>query len=128
VIETVLEQLITWAASAVEATNNQPILPYAIIVLNASPHDIDPRLWDIDFATRSLFDSLSKTVTQNDVFDKYAKAWQKRGRKIESVEELMNCYYSSVKVSQAHFWKIWVPLIFLQGDQTTSRHGAESHA
>ncbi|CZR51334.1 uncharacterized protein PAC_01209 [Phialocephala subalpina] len=98
VIESVFEQLIKWAAAALETANNQPILPYAIIVLNACPHDIDAKLWDIDFATKSLLESLSETVNKNDTFAQYAKFWRERGREVKNIEELMMCYYSSVRV------------------------------
>ncbi|KAF8847642.1 hypothetical protein BDZ45DRAFT_315849 [Acephala macrosclerotiorum] len=98
VIESVLEQLIKWAAAALETANNQPILPYAIIILNACPHDIDPKLWDVDFATKSLLDSLAETVNRNGTFAQYAKFWRERDREVKNVQELMMCYYSSVKV------------------------------
>jgi len=81
-----------------ETACNQPILPHAIIILNASQNDIDPKLWEVDFATKSLLDSLSATVNQNATFAQYAKFWRERGRVIENVEELMTCYYSSVRV------------------------------
>ena len=98
VIESVLEKLIKWAATALETACNQPILPHAIIILNASQNDIDPKLWDVDFATRSLLDSLSATVNQNATFAQYSKFWRERHRVIENVEELMMCYYSSIRV------------------------------
>lgn len=99
VIESVLERLIDWATSALETSSNQPVLPYAIVVLNASPHDIDSNLWDNDNATKALFESLSKTVNQNDAFARYSESWKKRGRQINTVEQLMLCYYSSVRAS-----------------------------
>lgn len=107
VIESVLERLIDWATSALETSSNQPILPYAIVVLNASPHDIDSNLWDNDNATKTLFESLSKTVNQNDTFARYCEFWKRRGRQIDTVEQLMLCYYSSVRVSGSlpDFWQ-----------------------
>ena len=44
-VESVLQTLIEWAAAALEKSSNQPILPHVIIVLNASPPDIDPTKW-----------------------------------------------------------------------------------
>ena len=98
VIESVFEKLVNWAAAALETSSNQPMLPHAIIVLNASENDIDPSLWDTNEATTKLFDSLSRVVSQNATFKKYTLFWQKRGRKIESVQDLLESYYSSVKV------------------------------
>ena len=94
-----LERLIEWAAAALETASNQPILPYAILALNASENDIDPDLWDVEKATRDLLDSLSNTVNQNVTFAKHAQYWRDRGRTIDSVDNLMSCYYSSLKVS-----------------------------
>jgi hypothetical protein len=54
VIESVLEQLVTWAAAALEMPSNQPVLPHVIIALNASDLDIDELQWDPDVATESV--------------------------------------------------------------------------
>jgi hypothetical protein len=48
VIESVFEKLVDWAAAALEKSSNQPVLPHAIIVLNASDNSTNPDLWDID--------------------------------------------------------------------------------
>lgn len=99
-VETVLEKLLEWATDALEAASNHPVLPYAIIVLNAPHAEIHQNSWHVDLATKSLLESLSKTLNQNVVFAQYAKFWKARGREIETVEELMMCYYSSVRVSR----------------------------
>ena len=62
-----------WAAAALESSSNQPVLPHAIIVLNASEYDIDPGLWDVDTSTSRLFENLSRTVFHNATFKKYAQ-------------------------------------------------------
>jgi len=61
-------KLIEWAAAVLETVCNQPILPHAIIVLNASQKDIDDQLWNVDFAIKSVLESLSATVNQNATF------------------------------------------------------------
>lgn len=48
VIESVFEKLVDWAAAALEKSSNQPVLPHAIIVLNASDNSTNAELWDID--------------------------------------------------------------------------------
>lgn len=98
VIESVLERLIDWAQAALEKSSNQPVLPHAIIALNASEYDIDQALWDVDNATAALMESLSRTVFYNPTFKKYAQFWRERDRQIESVEHLLLSYYSSVRV------------------------------
>ncbi|KAH8684241.1 hypothetical protein BGZ60DRAFT_397086 [Tricladium varicosporioides] len=96
-VENVLEKLIVWAAAALETSCNQPILPFAIIALNAS-ENVDPKLWDVDEATSALLESMSDTIDQNIAFAKFAKFWRNRDREIRTVEELLLCYYSAVKV------------------------------
>jgi hypothetical protein len=95
----VFERLVEWAAAALETSSNQPVLPHAIIALNASENNVDQELWDVDVATERLLKSLSHTVHQSVCFKKYAQLWGERNRKIETVEELMLSYYSSLRVS-----------------------------
>jgi hypothetical protein len=95
----VFERLVEWAAAALETSSNQPVLPHAIIALNASENDVDRELWDVDVATERLLESLSHTVHQNVCFQKHAQIWKDRNRQIETVEQLMLSYYSSLRVS-----------------------------
>jgi hypothetical protein len=97
-IEGVLERLLEWGSVAIETTYNQPILPYAILALNATENDLDPHLWDVQTSTRLLFDSLATTIDKNVEFSKYAELWRQRGKRIDNVEDLMKCYYSAVMV------------------------------
>ncbi|OCK84171.1 hypothetical protein K432DRAFT_289452 [Lepidopterella palustris CBS 459.81] len=98
VIESVFEQLIDWAAVALETSSNQPVLPHAVIALNACEYDVDPELWDVEVATKTLLESLSRTVHLNTSFQKYARFWRDRNKDIETVEQLMLCYYSSLQI------------------------------
>ena len=87
-----------WAAAALEKSSNQPVLPHAIIVLNASEYNIPPELWSTRKATTELLESLSKTVYQNATFKKYAQFWRERHRQIETIDQLLHAYYSSIRV------------------------------
>lgn len=98
VVESVLERLVDWAAAALEKSSNQPVLPHAIIAFNASEYGIPEDLWDVDRATEALMESLSRTVYHNATFKKYAQFWRERDRQIESVQELVLSYYSSLRV------------------------------
>lgn len=98
VIEKVIEQLIKWAAAALETSSNQPVLPHAIIVLNATSNSTDPDLWDVDKSTSSLLESVTRAVHQNEKLRKYAEFWRRRQKPIESIESLLLSYYSSVRV------------------------------
>ena len=98
VIEKVLVRLVEWASAALEKSSNQPVLPHAIIALNASENNIEEDLWDVDKATETLMESLSKEVNRNPIFKKYAQFWRDRDRQIDSVQELLLSYYSSLYV------------------------------
>jgi hypothetical protein len=80
----VLEQLVTWAAAALEMSSNQPVLPHVIIALNASDLDIDELQWD--------------PVFKNAIFKKYAQFWRERQRQIETVQQLIESYYTTIRV------------------------------
>ncbi|KAF2122021.1 hypothetical protein BDV96DRAFT_640090 [Lophiotrema nucula] len=97
-IEGVLERLLDWGSVAIETTYNQPILPYAILALNATENEVESQLWDVQISTKSLLDSLAHIVNKNVVFSTYAELWRKRGKKIDTVEDLMMCYYSAFRV------------------------------
>jgi len=98
VIENVVERLIEWAAAALEMSSNQPVLPHAIIALNASELNLDPKQWDATFATKWLITSFEGNLSNNATFKKHAQIWRNRGREINTVEDLLLSYYSSVTV------------------------------
>lgn len=106
------ERLVEWAAAALETSSNQPVLPHAIIVLNASENNIDPELWDVNVATERLLEALSHTIKQNVCFKKHAKLWADRGKQIDTVEQLMLSYYSSIRV-RLRFVKLLSPPLTL---------------
>jgi hypothetical protein len=89
---------VEWAAAAIETSSNQPILPHAIIVLNASEHEINPVLWNVNTNTSTILDDLANTVDRNETFKKYTKFWRSRGRTIDTLEQLVASYYSSIQV------------------------------
>ena len=74
------------------------MLPHAVIALNAMDYGIDADRWDTDSATRLIMKELSATVYRNSSFASYANFWRKRNRRIETVQELLESYYSSVRV------------------------------
>lgn len=98
VIENVIEKLLEWAAAALEMSSNQPILPCAIIALNASDLSIDPAQWNVDFSTRWLLHSVEGSISKNVIFKKHAQLWRSRGKTIGGVIDLLHSYYSCVRV------------------------------
>ena len=91
-------KLVEWAAAALEGSSNQPVLPHAIIALNASENATSTELWDVDIATTTLMKEMSQTVFQNETLKKYVQFWHKRDRIIRTVEDLILSYYTSIKV------------------------------
>jgi predicted acylesterase/phospholipase RssA len=98
VIENVVEQLIEWAEAALQKSSNQPVLPHAIIVLNACENATDPDLWDVNASTATLLESVRQAIYQNHNLRRYASFWELLKRPIDSVEDLLLSYYSSVRV------------------------------
>ncbi len=97
-IENVFEKLVKWAAAAIETSSNQPVLPHAIIALNASEHDLDDNLWDVRHNTETIFIDLAHTVNWSVTFKRWAKFWRDRGKVIDNLLDLILCYYSSIQV------------------------------
>ncbi|KAI0863768.1 hypothetical protein F4860DRAFT_521823 [Xylaria cubensis] len=85
VIEHVFVRLVEWAAAAIETSSNQPVLPHAIIVLNASENDIDDRWWDVRDSTESILHDFGGTVNHNVTFKKWAQFWRERGKAINGL-------------------------------------------
>ncbi|XXH01350.1 hypothetical protein Hte_007708 [Hypoxylon texense] len=98
VIEHVFERLVQWAAAAIETSSNQPALPHAIIALNATEHGLSGHPWDVVQNTETILSDLAQTVDKNDTFKIWAQFWRKRGRAINSLYDLITCYYSSIQV------------------------------
>ncbi|KAI1771432.1 hypothetical protein F4818DRAFT_454557 [Hypoxylon cercidicola] len=98
VIEHVFERLIQWAVVVIETSSNQPALPHAIIALNASEHGLDSHLWDVLHNTENILNDLSHTIEKNEMFKKWAQFWKDRGKTIDSLYDLILCYYSSIQI------------------------------
>jgi hypothetical protein len=97
-VEGVVVRLLRWAAAALEKSSNQPALPHAIIALNACSNNIRPELWDVNTATTELMKNLGETIDHNHDFREYAQYWRKRNRRVDSVRDLLESYYSSIRV------------------------------
>jgi hypothetical protein len=95
---TVLHKLLDWAMKSLEKSLNQFVLPHAIIVLNAIDASIDEKQWDIAEATRTLFADVGRVLNRDGSFDEYKQFWGTRGKKIDSIKDLLESFYSSVTV------------------------------
>ncbi len=96
--ELVLDRLISWAAACLEKSLNQPALPHAIIASNFTDVSIDPHQWNTGTATRKLMAGFEDVIARVEKFRVLADFWIRRGKVINTVRDLLHCYYSSVTV------------------------------
>ncbi|KAK4221040.1 acyl transferase/acyl hydrolase/lysophospholipase, partial [Podospora fimiseda] len=94
---TVLEKLIDWGAASINKSVNQPTLPHAIIVLNATDQ-VDDKEWDVDTATQLLLDDINDAISRVPRLEDLSKGWRETGRKIANTKDLLDCYYASVSI------------------------------
>jgi hypothetical protein len=98
-LETEIQRLIKWAAIAIEKSSNQPMLPFAIIVINAVDNRTDEGLLDVGTATQKLLDGLSQAIDRNPAFAQWASFWRENyGRDIDTTKELLLAYYTDVRI------------------------------
>ncbi|KAJ8121312.1 hypothetical protein ONZ43_g2202 [Nemania bipapillata] len=95
---TVLHKLIKWGAASIDKSINQPVLPHAIIVLNATDTNVDEKEWDISKATQMLLSDISDAIRREPILQQYAQIWRQRGRRLNTTKELLECYYASISV------------------------------
>ncbi|KAI0403160.1 hypothetical protein F4802DRAFT_316845 [Xylaria palmicola] len=95
---TVLHKLIKWGAASIDKSINQPVLPHAIIVLNATDTSVDEKEWDVAKATQMLLSDVSDAIRREPVLQQYAQIWRQRGRRLNTTKELLECYYASISV------------------------------
>ncbi|KAI2635875.1 FabD/lysophospholipase-like protein [Hypomontagnella submonticulosa] len=92
----VLDKLIRWGAASIDKSLNQPVLPHAIIVFNATDVNVDEKEWDVTKATQMLMTDIRDAIIREPVLQDYA--WRRRGKTITSTKELLECYYASISV------------------------------
>lgn len=95
---TVLDRLVAWGARSIDASLNQPALPHAVIVLNATGEGVDAAEWDVGAATAMLLADIDGAVHREPALQEHVRAWARRGRRVASTAELLACYYASVSV------------------------------
>lgn len=97
----VLTKLVEWGVSALEKSINQPALPHAIVVLNATDPGVDDREWDTNYATQSLLSSVKGSLDHVEGVPRLrelAEHWRQLGKHIYTVEDLILRYYASFQV------------------------------
>lgn len=94
---TVLDKLLDWGSTSIDKSLNQPALPHAIIVLNATDN-MDDEEWNIETATSRLLKDINGAIFRDPRFEEQAKLWRHIGRTIETTKDLLDCYYASISV------------------------------
>lgn len=81
-----------------EKSLNQPTLPHAVIALNATDMEVDQQEWDPEIATKTLMASVAGAIHRDSHYRALAEYWNGRGKRINSMNNLLECYYSSITV------------------------------
>ncbi|KAK8017814.1 hypothetical protein PG993_014140 [Apiospora rasikravindrae] len=95
---TVLGKLLHWGAASIDKSLNQPVLPHAVLVLNATDTSVDEREWDIASATELLLSDIRGAITREPALQEHVRTWRARGKSINSTQDLLECYYTSISV------------------------------
>ncbi|KAK6835070.1 hypothetical protein PG987_009764 [Apiospora arundinis] len=95
---TVLGKLLHWGAASIDKSLNQPVLPHAVIVLNATDTNVDAREWDIAAATQMLMSDIQGAVHREPALQEHVRTWSGRGKAIKTTQDLLECYYTSISV------------------------------
>jgi hypothetical protein len=90
--------LLYWAEKSITSTTNQSALPHAIIVLNKTSALVNEADFDINRSTESLLCEADQSLETNPDIDTYVKSWRSRGRRITNTQDLLLCYYSTIRV------------------------------
>ena len=92
-------RLIEWGAASLETSVNQPTLPQLVIVVNAATVNVATQQeWDVDYATENLLRSVRPSLQKKTYFKNLAQSWSSKGWRIDSIDDLIRCYYSSFSV------------------------------
>ncbi|KAK8118120.1 uncharacterized protein PG998_006401 [Apiospora kogelbergensis] len=68
---TMLEKLLEWGQSSIDKSVNQPTLPHAVIVINATDK-VNEKEWDVDEGTRMFLNDVKDAIDEDPRLNKYA--------------------------------------------------------
>lgn len=111
-----------WAEKSFEKSINQPMLPHAIIVVNAVDVKVcifarlyilclylrrirniqdltgSDNLWDVDGLTRSQLEAHKVCFRNNHGLSQLKDDWEKLGKNIVTLKDLIELYYGDIKI------------------------------
>ena len=94
-----MPNLVEWADNSIEKSVGQPILPHLVVVLNATELSIDESQWDVKETTKRFLHDFKKAFESLpiEVLERVS-SWSSSGKNVETTEELLEFYYSSVSI------------------------------
>ncbi|KAF7504590.1 hypothetical protein GJ744_002085 [Endocarpon pusillum] len=101
--QTALQRLLEWGSRSLEKSVGQPILPHAIIAVNATEISMPNDEWNVEYATTQLLGSVKDCLESVPEFRDHVETWRKHGKRIGQVLDLIKCYYSSFSVIRIPF-------------------------
>lgn len=95
-LEEDIAKLLVWAQSSRAAAVNRALLPHLIVVLNMS--DPNPMLdWDPATTTAEILKEQHSAIVKNVTIREYKEDLERMNIKINTLEDLLKCSYSSVQ-------------------------------
>ncbi|KAI4183098.1 MAG: hypothetical protein L6R41_005594 [Letrouitia leprolyta] len=91
-------RLLDWAATSVQSSTNQSVLPHVIVVLNKSDDRLKEIDFDVDETTQKLLSDADQSLTANTSIYRHVRYWRSQGRDIRTARDLLACFYCSVNV------------------------------
>ncbi|KAI5790575.1 hypothetical protein DFH27DRAFT_486168 [Peziza echinospora] len=95
-IEDIITRLLKWADTALERSVNQPLLPYAIVVINAHEEYDVPSWYEEDLTKRILNEHAD--ISKSPALLKLAKGWIDRGGQVKNLTDLLKYYYCEIEI------------------------------
>ncbi|KAE9378224.1 FabD/lysophospholipase-like protein [Stipitochalara longipes BDJ] len=89
-----MAQLVNWAHDAHDFTTNQGVKPGLLYIINQDNHSNLEDWRNVEYATKCVLEKLRKSKR----FATEQELWSSRGRKVTTADQLLRCYYSSLKV------------------------------
>lgn len=96
-----LTKLLDWAAVAMERSVNRATRPHCVVVLNASDVGVRNEEWDMEWATKNLLAGVQDALDPERGVPRFrmlADRWRHLGKRIDTAEDLIMCFYSSFRV------------------------------
>jgi hypothetical protein len=89
-----MTRLVDWAHDAFDFTTNQGVKPGLIYIINQDTHADFTKWVDVTYATERIMEKLRKSRR----FELEQVLWRERGFVVDTPDQLLGCYYNSVKV------------------------------